>query len=132
MRASALVLVLSFAVGAAGAPGQDPASSSPTCTTRVGTVGRACSNQRQEEQLQLLQHERDEQHERPSFAKGWVSRARGGGSKVPAGGGGGKKSGGKDKDPSGGGKAPDEVELALVGNFPNRYGCICRCRAGSY
>lgn len=115
MRASALVLVLSYGIGAAGAPGFDPASSSPTCATRVGTAaaqeGRSCKRPPPQEQ-----------HDRPSsFAMGWVSRVRGGGSKVPADGGGGKESGGKDKDQGGGGKAPaDEVELALVGNFPNR------------
>lgn len=115
MRASAFVLVLSCAVGAAGAAGFDPNPSSATCTTRVASRGRSC-NERQE---QVVQHER-EQPDELSFARSWVSRARGGGSKVPAGAGGGQESGGKDKDRGGGGKAPDEVELALVGNFPNR------------
>lgn len=115
MRASALVVLLSCAVGVAGAPGFDPSPSSPTCTTRVDTTG-GCSCKPRAEQLQLV-HER-EHHGRASFAKSWVSRARGGGSKVPADGGGEEKSSAKDR--RGGGKAPDEVELALVGNFPNR------------
>lgn len=116
MRESALALLLAYAIGATAAPGIDPTSSSATCTPRVSTAGRSC-NERQE---QLVQHERDNHRGRPSFAEGWVSRARGGGSKVPAGGGGGQEGAGKDKDLGGGGKAPDEVELALVGNFPNR------------
>ena len=120
MKASALVLVLSYAIGAAGAARFDPSPSSAACSTRVGSTSRSCTKRPD----QLVQHERQEEEGGPSFAKSWVTRARGGSSKVPAGGGGEKESGGKGKDRGGGGsKASEEVELALVGNFPNRCGC---------
>lgn len=112
MRAFALVLLLSYAFSAAGAQGYSPTPSSTTCTTRVGFTGRSCK--RAEEQHAREPHDKPV----PSFAESWVSRARGGGARVPAGGGDDKESAAKGG--GGGGKAPDEVELALVGNFPNR------------
>lgn len=117
-RQLALALLLgssaTVAAAAAGTVGINPSPPS-TLATRVGTTGAEPAVPLGE---QLVQHER-EQHERPSFAKSWVSRARGGGgSRVTADGGGERESPGRGGGGDGGGK--DEVELALVGNFPNR------------
>lgn len=81
--------------------GCDPSVAASSCTTR-GSSTRA----------NIVQHEQQ------SFARHWVTRARGGGSKVKAD---GKaemkgKGGGVGKDKT----VQDDVELPLVGNFPNR------------
>lgn len=98
--ATSLVLVLSrIGVPCSALVGsQQHALSSPW--TRV-----VDSNQQQHEQRQQ------------SFAMGWVTRARGG-ARVTADGGsrGGDGGGGGDAGKNG----QDEIETALVGNFPNR------------
>ncbi|CAM9711766.1 unnamed protein product [Scytosiphon promiscuus] len=68
----------------------------------------------------MTEHERGQQ-EQPSFAKSWVSRARGGGrSKMTADGGGDREVAGQGGSGSGKAGGTEEVELALTGNFPNR------------
>ncbi|CAM9430943.1 unnamed protein product [Ectocarpus sp. 4 AP-2014] len=105
------LLLLSLAATDAGAGAVGIDSSSSTCTTRGGGrehPSRSCTPA-------------VEQGARPSFAKSWVSRARGGGgSRVTAGGGdevGGTAKGGDGSKP---GVHDQNIELALLGNFPNR------------
>ena len=94
-------LLLLGTAPAVSALGCDPSAAASSCTQR-GSSTRA----------------HFVQHEQQSFAKHWVSRVRGGGSKVKAD---GKaemkeKGGGFGKDKA----AQDDVKVALVGNFPNR------------
>ncbi|CAM9759796.1 unnamed protein product [Pylaiella littoralis] len=97
----------------AGTAGTNPQSVS-TLATRVGRTEPSAPVPLRE---QLVQHERREQHE-PSFPKSWVTRARGGGSRVSGDGEAEREiRPGRGGDEGGGN---DEVELALVGNFPNR------------
>lgn len=116
--ALSLFLVYSAVSGAAGgAAGTNPLPVS-TRATRVGTTAEPAVVPAVPLTEQLVQHEQRREHERSSFAKSWVTRARGGGSRVTADGGTEReKNTGRGGD-GGGGK--DEVELALVGNFPNR------------
>lgn len=106
------LLLLSLAATGAGVGAVGIDSSSSTCTTRGGGrehPSRSCTPA-------------VEQGARPSFAKSWVSRARGGGgSRVTAGGGDG--GGGAPKGGDGGkpGAHDQDIELALLGNFPNRW-----------
>lgn len=95
-------LLLLGSTPAVSALGGDPSAAASSCTTRGSSTRRASFVQ----------------HEQQSFARHWVTRARGGGSKVKAdgkaemkakGGGAGKGKAGQDDD-----------ELPLVGNFPNR------------
>ncbi|CAN0176772.1 unnamed protein product [Ectocarpus sp. 6 AP-2014] len=105
------LLLLSLAATGAGVGAVGIDSSSSTCTTRGGGRehrSRSCTRA-------------VEEGARPSFAKSWVSRARGGGgSRVTAGGGdggGGAAKGGDGGEP---GAHDQDIELALLGNFPNR------------
>lgn len=87
------------------------------CSALVGSQQHALSSPWTRVVDNNQQHEQRQQ----SFAMGWVTRARGG-ARVSAdggsrgGGGGGGDAGGGDA----GKKGQDEVETALVGNFPNR------------
>lgn len=124
-RQVALALLLGYSSAASGATagvaGTNPHPASPLAT-RVGSTTEqpaAAVSVSLPLREQLVQHERSEQHERPSFAKSWVTRARGGGSRVTADGGAGKEERGLGNG-AGAGGGKDEVELALVGNFPNR------------
>lgn len=63
-----------------------------------------------------IQHDQQD----PSFAMSWVSRTRGGGARVPAGGK-AEHSSGVGGGSAGGKSGQDDVEVALVGNFPNRH-----------
>jgi len=112
--ATTLALLLSFAANTTGAPGVSPPP--PACSTRGGTDAEITAACRDDEHAVEEAHARHD-NERPSFAKSWVLRARGGGgSRVTAEGGereSAPKSGGM------GGKAGQEVQLALI-NFPNR------------
>lgn len=96
-----IILLLLGTAPVVSALGCDPSAAVSSCTTR----GQSST-------------QRFVQHEQQSFARHWVSRARGGGAKVKADGKAEMKGtgGGGGKDNS----AQDEVEVALVGNFPNR------------
>ena len=104
--ASSMLLLLLVTAPAVSALGCDSSAAvSSSCTTRGQSSTQGFV-----------------QHEPQSFARHWVSRVRGGGSKVTAD---GKsemkgKGGGVGKDKA----AQDEVEVALVGNFPNRQASI--------
>lgn len=106
-----LLLVVGGAIPARCAVGGGiPCTTTASCTTRGSTTAEAYSFQSRNELVQ---------HERPSFALSWVSRARGGGGARVTADGGSKR----EKGDGGGGAGragQDEVEVALVGNFPNR------------
>lgn len=102
---SFMLLLLLVTAPAVSALGCDSSAAVSSCTTRGQSSTQGFV-----------------QHEPQSFARHWVSRVRGGGSKVTAD---GKsemkgKAGGVGKDKA----AQDEVEAALVGSFPNRQASI--------